>query len=216
MKELYEKNKLFFIILSIAAIGFLVWYFSNIVSFILIAAVVSLIGAPLVRVFGRIRIGRFHFPHILGVILTLIIMLAVFVGFFSFFIPLVITEAELISSIDVTKLTHYYENEIVWIEQRLIEFGVIKKEVSILAAIKDTAIRFMNADMFSSLITDIFTFTGTFFFDLFSVLFISFFFLNDPDMGRRIVLTIVPDNTANKPHGCLRKARYSLPGTLSD
>jgi len=210
MKEIYEKNKLFFIILGIVAIGFLVWYFSNIFSFILIAAVVSLIGAPMVRLFDRIRIGRFHFPHILGVILTLVILLAVFVGFFSFFIPLIITEAQMISSIDVTKLTQYYENDIIWVEQRMIEFGVIKKEVSILAAIKETAMKFMNVDMISNLITDIFTFTGTFFFDLFSVLFISFFFLNDPDMGRKIVLTIMPDKYSEQATRVLDKSKLLL------
>ncbi|MBL7113710.1 MAG: AI-2E family transporter [Bacteroidales bacterium] len=210
MKELYEKNKLFFVILLVVAVGFLVWYFSNIFSYILIAAVVSLIGSPLVRLFGRIRIGRFHFPHILGVILTLIILLALFVGFFSFFIPLIITEAQLISSIDVPQLTHYYENEIIWVERQLIEFGIIKKEVSILTALQDTAMKFMNVDMFSTLVTDIFTFTGTFFFNLFSVLFISFFFLNDPEMGRKIVFAIVPDKYTDQTTRVLDKSSHLL------
>ena len=37
MLELYQKNKLFFLILMAGAVGFLVWYFSNIVIFIIIA-----------------------------------------------------------------------------------------------------------------------------------------------------------------------------------
>ena len=210
MKELYEKNKLFFVILFVVAIGFLFWYFSNILSFILIAAVVTLIGQPLVRLLCKIHIGKFHFPQILAVILTLLILLVAFIGFFSFFIPLIMTEAQLISSIDVTQLSHYYENEIVWVEQRLIEFGVLKKEVSILAALQEMAMRFINVDMFSNWITDIFTLTGTFFFDLFSVLFISFFFLHDPSMIRTIVLTIMPEKYADQSNRVLDKSKHLL------
>ncbi|TSA25641.1 MAG: AI-2E family transporter [Bacteroidetes bacterium] len=210
MKELYDKNKLFFFVIFIAAIGFLVWYFSNIVSYILIAAVVSLIGNPLVRLMGKIHIGRFKFPHLLAVILTLVILLAAFIGFFSFFVPLIVTEAQLISSINVGQLSHYYQNEITWIEQGLIDIGILNKDVSIMAAAQDTAMRFISVNMFSSLITHIFTFTGTFFFDLFSVLFISFFFLLDPDMVRRIVLTLMPDKYADQTNRVLDKSKHLL------
>ncbi|MFH1297609.1 MAG: AI-2E family transporter [Bacteroidota bacterium] len=210
MKELYEKNKLFFVILLVVAVGFLVWYFSNIFSYILIAVVVSLIGGPLVKLFGKIRIGKFRFPKVLAVILTLVILLAAFIGFFSFFIPLILTEAQLISSINVDQLSHYYQNEITWIEQGLIDIGVLKKEVSILAAVQDTAMRFISVNMFSNLITGIFTFTGTFFFDLFSVLFISFFFLLDPDMVRRIILIIIPDKHADQTIRVLDKSKHLL------
>jgi len=210
MKELYEKNKLFFVILFIVAIGFLAWYFSNIVSFILIAAVVSLIGNPIVNLLCRIRIGKFQFPRALAVMLTLIVLLVAFIGFFSFFIPLIMTEAQLISSINVNQLSHYYENEIVWIERQLIEFGLLKKEVSIMAALQETAMRFINVDMFSGWVTDIFTFTGTFFFDLFSVLFITFFFLFNPGMIRTIVLTIMPDKYADQSDRVLDKSKHLL------
>ena len=210
MKELYEKNKLFFVILSVVAIGFLFWYFSNIVTFILIAVVVTLIGTPIVNLLCKIRIGKFHFPHILAVILTLIFMLAAFIGFFSFFIPLILTEAQLISSIDVSQLSHHFENEIIWIERELIELGVLKKEVSIIAALQEMAMKFINIDMFSNLLTQIFTFTGTFFFDLFSVLFISFFFLNDPEMIRTIVLTIMPGKYADQSNRVLDKSKHLL------
>ena len=210
MKELYEKNKLFFVILFVVAIGFLVWSFSNIVSFILIAAVVTLIGQPIIKLLCKIRIKKFHFPHILAVILTLIFLLAAFVGFFSFFIPLIATEATLISSINISQLSHHYANEIVWIEQRLIEFGLLKKEVSILAALQEMAMRFINPEMFSGWVTDIFTLTGTFFFDLFSVLFISFFFLHDPNMIRTIVLTIMPERYGDQSNRVLDKSKLLL------
>ncbi len=72
MRELYQKNKLFFLILLVAGAGFLVWYFSEIVIFIIVAGVITIIGSPLVDLLDRIRIGRFHFPSCFGVIITLV------------------------------------------------------------------------------------------------------------------------------------------------
>ena len=108
MRELYHKNKLFFLILIAGAIGFLVWYFSNIVIFIIVAAVISIIGAPLVNLFDKIKIGRFPFPHVLSVSLTLLIIMSLFIGMFSLFIPLVINEANLISNLAGKQFMPYY------------------------------------------------------------------------------------------------------------
>lgn len=210
MKELYEKNKLFFIVIIVAATGYLLWYFSNIVSYILIAVVVSLLGGPLVRLFNKIRIGRFHLPHIVSVIITMLILFAVFIGFLSFFIPLVITEAKMISEINVGQLSGHFHDDIVWLESWLIQFGVISKEVTLPAVLQELAMRFVSIDMFSHFLKDLFSFTGSFLFDLFSVIFISFFFLNDPMMVRRIILLFVPDNYIDQTIRVLDKSKKLL------
>ena len=210
MKELYEKNKLFFVILIVVAVGFLLWYFSNIVSYILIAIVVSLLGAPLVKLFNKIRIWKFRFPHVLSVILTMLIMFALFAGFFSFFIPLVITEATMISEINVGQLSGHYHQDIDWLETWSVQLGVIKDKVTLLAVIQETAMKFVSLNMFSRVLTDLFSFTGTFLFELFSVLFISFFFLNDPEMVRRIILTIVPDKYSDQTIHVMDKSKKLL------
>ncbi len=210
MKELYEKNKLFFVILIVIAVGFLIWYFSNIISFILIAIVVSLIGAPLVKLFNKIRIGRFRFPHVLSVIITMLILIAFFAAFLSFFIPLIITEATMISEINVGQLSGHFHKDIDWLETWLIQLGVINSKVTLMAVIQETALKFVSLSMFSLVLSDIFSFTGTFLFDLFSVIFISFFFLNDPDMVRRIILTIVPDKYSDQTIHVMDKSKKLL------
>ncbi|NTW24607.1 MAG: AI-2E family transporter, partial [Lentimicrobium sp.] len=79
------------IILSIvfAILGLLfLWYFSNIVFYILAAAVISVIGRPLVDILDNLKIRRFRIPHVLSSLLTLILMIVVFVSFFSLFAPM--------------------------------------------------------------------------------------------------------------------------------
>jgi len=210
MKELYEKNKLFFLILFVAAIGFLLWYFSSIVSYFLIAIVVSIIGAPVVRLLNRIRIWKFNLPHVVSVLLTMLMLLAIFIGFFSFFIPLVITEANMISQIDLSQFTFHYHKDIAWLESWLIQLGVINERVTLLGVIQQIAMKFLSLNMFSMVLGDFLSFTGSFFFGLFSILFISFFFLMDPEMVKRIILTIVPDKYRDQTIHVMEKSKTLL------
>ena len=121
MNELYRNNKLFFIVLIISVIGYLAWYFSDILICILIAGVISIIGNPFVKLLDKIRIGKIKMPHSLRVIITLLLIITVSVGLFSFFIPLVIKEIALVSSIDWNKLVEYYSNEINWVQNILVQ-----------------------------------------------------------------------------------------------
>ena len=82
------------IVAGLILLGFMVWRFSNIVAYILIASVLSLIARPLVKVLGKVRLGKWHIPVSIRAFLTLIVIWAVFFGFFRLFIPLVAGEAQ--------------------------------------------------------------------------------------------------------------------------
>ncbi|MCK4993047.1 MAG: hypothetical protein KAS29_21260, partial [Bacteroidales bacterium] len=50
------------VLAGIVLLGLLVWRFSSIVAYILIASVLALIARPLVHLLGRIKIGRWQIP----------------------------------------------------------------------------------------------------------------------------------------------------------
>ena len=210
MKELYQKNKLFFLILFVALAGFLLWTFANIVTVILISLIVFIIGQPLVSRLDRIKIGRRNFPHILSTIITLLLIIVVFFSLCSFFIPLIIQEAGLISAIDMDKFTAYFSTQLDAFQNILITFGVMPHEMSVETFIEDKLFKLVNFGFFSNVIKDIFSFTGKFFFDTFSVIFISFFFLFDTTMIRRVVLTLVNDKYDEKTVRVLEKSKHLL------
>lgn len=193
MKDLYEKNKHFFALLAVVGIGFLVWYFSSIVSYILIAMALSILGNPLVALFDKIRFGRSKFPHVLSTILTLVVLLVFFIAFFSFFIPVLITEIKLISSINMDQLSGFYHRDLIFLQEQLIFYGILPPDGSLVALIQTSAMNIINSSFVYSFFTDLFSFTGTFLFGLFSILFITFFFLFDSDIPKKIVLSFIPD-----------------------
>ena len=144
MRELYQKNKLFFLILIAAAIGFLVWYFSNIVIFIIVAGVISIVGAPLVEMLDRIKVGRFAFPHVLSVALALLMILLLFFGMFSLFIPLVVNEATMISNIDGKQFMAYYQSDIAGLQHMLIHYGIMPRGTTLESAAKQAILKIID------------------------------------------------------------------------
>jgi predicted PurR-regulated permease PerM len=210
MRELYRKHKLFFLIVIVAAIGFLVWFFANIVIFIIVATVISIIGEPLVEFFDRIKIGRFPFPHALSVVLTLLLLLILFFGMFSLFIPLVVNEAQMISNIDGQKLMDYFQGDIKSLRTLLIRYGIMPRGTSIETAAKQAILKIIDVGMFSNVVSSIISFTGTFFFNLFSILFLSFFFLKDNKMMPRLLLLIIPEKYVEQTKNVMYKSKDLL------
>ncbi|MFZ4522145.1 MAG: AI-2E family transporter [Bacteroidales bacterium] len=210
MRELYQKNKLFFLILIAAAAGYLIWYFSNIVVFIIVAGVVSIIGGPLVEMLDRIKIGRFPFPHMLSVSITLLLILLLFFGMFSLFIPLVVNEANLIGNIDGKQLMAYYQSDVSNLQQMLIRYGVMPRGTTIESAAKQAILKIIDFGMFSNVLSSIISFTGTFFFNLFSIVFLSFFFLKDHRMLPRFILLITPEKYEEQIKNIMLKSKDLL------
>ncbi|MCX6267808.1 MAG: AI-2E family transporter [Bacteroidetes bacterium] len=210
MRELYHQHKLFFLLLITGAVGFLVWYFSNIVIFIIVASVISIIGSPLVELFDRIRIGRFSCPHGLSVTLTLLLILFLFFGMFSLFIPLVMNEATLISNIDGKQLAAYYQNDVTHLQQMLIKSGVMPRGTTIESAVKQAILKIIDFGMFSNVLSSIISFTGTFFFNLFSIVFLSFFFLQDHKMLPRFIMLVTPEKYEEQIKNVMYKSKDLL------
>ncbi len=210
MRELYLKNKLFFLILIFGGIGFLIWYFSNIVIFIIVAGVISIVGAPLVGLFDRIKIGRYNFPHSLSVVITLLIILTVFFGMFSLFIPLVIREAQMISNIDGKELIDYFQEDIKSVHSLLLQYGIMPKGATLESTTKQAILKIIDFGMFSNVLSSIISFTGTFFFNLFSIVFLSFFFLKDNRMLPGFILLITPGKYSDQIKSVMSKSRDLL------
>jgi predicted PurR-regulated permease PerM len=210
MKELYEQYKLFFLIVIVAAVVFLVWYFAPIVICVLIAGVVMIIGLPLVDLLDRIRYRKFSLPRPLRVSITLLLMVSLFIGLLAFIVPLIVKEANMLASIDTKKLMSYFQSEIDRIQDFLIRFGILAQDETLVNTLKNGLIRVMNVGMISDLVTNIFTIAGNLFFYFFTVLFLSFFFLMKPDMLPNFVILLLPSRNEQKVLNILHSSKKLL------
>jgi predicted PurR-regulated permease PerM len=210
MTTLYHQYKLFFIILIILIIGFLAWYFSQILICILIAGVISIIGYPLVELIDKIHYKRFRFPHVLSVFLTLIIILGTVLGLLSFFIPLVVKETSMVASINWQKFMEYYHPQLQWLQNTFVQYGIIKRGDTLESVLIANLSHFIDLSIFSNILTGVISFAGSLFFYLFTTLFLSFFFLLDVRMLPRFILMLVPKKYEDQSRHIMQRSKDVL------
>jgi predicted PurR-regulated permease PerM len=188
-------------ILILLIIGFLIWRFYYIIVWLLVAAVLSFIGHPLVRFFDKIHIRKLRIPHPLSAILSLVVIVLVFLGLIAIFVPLIVNQAETISKIDVGRLAQNFQGQLQWLNDSLHKFGAIPEGQTIQDFLVTNAKSVVNLGSVGNLIGNIISAAGNIFIGLFSILFIAFFFLKDENMFEESLLLFIP----LKHHNSTRK-----------
>jgi predicted PurR-regulated permease PerM len=188
-------------ILLLLIVLFLIWKFWFMIVWVLIAAVLSFIGHPLVNFFDRLHIKRWSIPHSLSALLSLLIILLVFFGLVAVFVPLIAKQAETIAKIDVNLLAENLQGPLQWIDDNMHSFGVIPDGQTLQDYIVMKAKSVVNLGNVTTIINSFFGIAGTFLVGMFSVLFIAFFFLKDENMFEDGLLLLIPE----KHHQATRK-----------
>ena len=189
-------NKLarYIIICAVCAIVlFLVWYFSSIVTSILVAAVLSLIGKPVMNFLSRVKIGRFHLGNSLSALITLIFIGGLFSLLIIFIIPLIgriITEMGNINfdeihrklSIPLMKYNIMLHNL----------FPTMDQSVTLESMLMEQIKGILSFDLFSDAFSSVTTFLAHFVVSAFTIVFVTFFFLKDNNTFSNMILAVVP------------------------
>ncbi len=186
-------------------VGFLFWFYSSIVFYVLIAAVLSIIGQPIVKLLDRLKL-----PHTLSAFIALIVLLGIFISLIMIFVPLFIKEAEMLSHIDVKTIAQTFKEPLHQLKSFLIKYNIIKEDVSIAHYIHSRLMDLVSIAKFPGIIKHILTATGDFLIGLFSVFFITFFFLKDENMFQKIVISLVHEKYHSRTKSVLIKTKRLL------
>ena len=99
-----------------AVVLFLVWYFSNVVAYILVSAVLAIIGKPLTDLLSGLHVRRTRFPRSLAALCTLLAIWVVVVGVFWLFVPIVFQKIREFSSLDVPQIIRSFQEPLMSLE----------------------------------------------------------------------------------------------------
>ena len=211
MIQLQGKTRNIFLIIGGLIILFLIWYFSSIVTYILISAVLSLIGRPVVHFLQKIKIWKIRFSRSFSAFLTLILIWVLFVGFFRFMIPLLINEFEQLSTIDFEAVIEEVEEPV----RQIMSIAGSDKNMDMndqtfLEIIKDQLSSKIDFSQLSDVLGFLAGTLGELLVAFFSVSFITFFFLNDENMFKDSILLITPTDYEQKVEKILHSVYYLL------
>jgi len=179
--------------LGLAFVIFLLWFFSNILVYIIIAAVLALVGNPIVTFLGKIRIWRFQIPMPVRALIALSCIYGVFIGFFYFFIPVVAGEAQSLSNINVDTLIVQLQEPLDKAQAFYDKYQVRENGSPDFEEIIEGKIRHaLNVDYLSDTLSSIAEILGNLVIALFSITFIAFFFLQEQGMLTEAIVILSP------------------------
>ncbi len=180
--------------LGIILIIFTIWYFIHIVSYILISAVIALIGRPLVELLGRIRIYKIKLPKWFRALTTLLLIWVIFIAFFRIVIPLVVNELNALSTIDSQKVLSSLKEPIAQLENIIEKYELVgENNFTVNQFLSQKAGSILNASFISGIFSYFAGVFGNLFIAFFAISFISFFFLRDERLFAESILSLVPD-----------------------
>lgn len=189
-----ENRRIAIILLSLLVIGAVVYFLSDIVAYIIVAWVLSMVGKPLMNLFLKIKIGKkIQMGRVPAAILTLISFIIGISLLVMIFIPLIVEQANNLRNVEYSQIYETLSVPINSINQRLIDLGIVTPDqlssdnfVSMLSS-------WFKPDFISNLVSNVFGIAGNLLIGIFSVLFIAFFFLKEKTLFTNFIKAMVPD-----------------------
>lgn len=160
------------VISGILILLWFIWEIQSVLFYIGFAAVLSLVGRPIV-LFLR---DKLRVPNTIAVIATLIILFSLIIGAIMLIIPVIAEQGENIAKIDMDEVKDNLE---VLNDQISTYFGISK--VNVLERVQNLEFvkKNLTMDLVPQFVNGFFGTLGSFAIGLFSILFISFFLLKD-------------------------------------
>ena len=174
---------------TIALIALVLYFFYQVQSvliYLIIALILTLIGNPILD-FLRTRL---RFRHTLATITTLLLFVFIIVGFIMLFVPLVIDQGQNLSLLNTSNIEknsiQLYEQAITYLEKYHIDTSRLMKEQNVFSKI--------NFNIIPNFLNNLLAMVSSFGIGLASVLFITFFFLNDRNLFVEGAKKLIPDS----------------------
>jgi len=178
---------------SLLLIGFLLYTFSSIVAYILIAWVLSMIGQPFMHFFrNKLRFGKFRAGANLSAALTLIIFIIVLGGLGGIFVPLIVEQAGNLMGVDYNEIARALEEPINQLYDKIRSYGISTGIGSPAEQLQAAFGSLFSPQAIGNFFGSAVSAAGNIIVSFFSIIFITFFFLKDEGLFKKVVSTIVP------------------------
>lgn len=191
------------VIVAVTLVLFFLYQIQSVIVYILIAGVISLVGRPIVLFLRR----KLKFNNTVAVIITMVVFVGIFIGLIGLFIPLVAEQGRNLALLDIDRLQSNIQN----LYNQIVDYFQFS-HIDVEQSIKDSGLLAkLDFAYIPQFLNNLVSGLGSFSIGLFSVLFISFFFLKDSQLFENGILSFVPNNKEDK----MRRSFHTIKELLS-
>lgn len=181
--------------ISLLVIGYLIYTFSTIVAYVVIAWVLSMLGQPLMRFFQHyFRLEKFKFGKSVSALLTILCFFIILVGILMLFVPLVVQEARALSGLNYDAISQSLEQPLNNIQQWLVNVGVTDEVKPPPQLVQDALANIFTVGSLGAFFSSSLNTVASILAGFASVVFITFFFLRDQGMFTNFIVTLAPQH----------------------
>ncbi|MCC6816394.1 MAG: AI-2E family transporter [Saprospiraceae bacterium] len=193
-----EYRKYFLSGIGIVLLIFIIGYFSEVVSYVLISWVISMVGDPIQKfLLFRFKLLKFKFGKSLAALITLFVVFAALGSILWFFVPVVIQQAVILSKVDFNSISLALQEPIekfnTWLRTLGLEPGPSAAE-----QLKTLVGNYFDPARLSGFFGNLLNQAGHLVIGVFSIVFISFFFLKERNLFKQAVISAVPTRSVKK------------------
>lgn len=185
-------NRYVLFVLAILLVGGVVYYLSDIVAYILISWVLSMLGQPIMRFFMRLKIGKLKMGPNASAALTLSIFLIIFAALILMFVPLIAEQANNLSKVDYAAIATALEEPIQQLNNWAVKMGIVPTGKDPSVQVQEALSGWFEPSKIGNLFSSALGFASSFLVGFFSIIFITFFFLKEQNLFLNFLLMLVP------------------------
>ncbi|MBO5813114.1 MAG: AI-2E family transporter [Alistipes sp.] len=194
-----------------ALILYLIWYFSSVVIYILVSAVLAIMGRPLVNQIIKIKVGKRHLPRWFAATVTLLTIWILFTAAFSLFVPLVANKVYELSTLDFRSVLKSIEEPIARAQEYLHSLFVMPDTKFSLTEVLANSLRnVIDYNTINTAFSSIINVGMSFVIAFFSISFITFFFLKEDGLFFAMVKAVFPERYKENVERALDKVTVLL------
>lgn len=192
----FKKNWLWVAFTVLLLLG--VYYFRDIVTYLVLAWVLSLLGRPIMIAIMRYgRVGRFRIGKTAAALLTILVFYSVLVGLVMLFVPTIVQQARHLAQVDYQALGAKFQEPLGYVSDQLHRLGILQPEESLASKAQAVASTTLRPTLLGDFLGTFFNAAGNVALTITAVTFILFFFLQDSRMFEDILHALVPTHWEN-------------------
>lgn len=186
------------ILITLALVFGVVWLIMQITTilfYFIIAAIISIIGKPICDFIEKFKIGRFKIHDAISSLVALAVIYGVIICIVKIFTPLVVEQTNVIAQIDTKKVAQGLQQQMENLDSLIVRFQTTdpnQPRQTVDQIINDNLKNAINVTSITHIFNNILGGLGNFLVAVFSITFISFFFLRDERLFYNIVMILAP------------------------
>lgn len=194
-----KTTRIILVLIPLVVLGFAFWQLTNVMAYIIIAFVLSMIGEPLVSVMGKIKIRNWQIPIWIRSLITVIFIWVLIFTFFRTFIPLLTQELQYFANLEISSVFDSLQEPISKVEDLVNQYNLsVDDDFTFEAWATETITDIIGIERITEIVKNIAGAIGNIFVAFVVISFTTFFFMKEARLFENGVVLFFPEEQENK------------------